>query len=232
MTNQEPLNITSLNANGLGDVKKRRKLIIWLKKFHKIDTKIIFLQETHTTEKLETRWKNEWNNQDIYFSHGTSGSKGVAIILPKNLNCTVNTSYKDPGGRYVALNITIDQNNFCIINCYAPCTNEPKKQLEWLSKIQTILEENSDSNIIIGGDLNDCFIPALDKFRCKPNTDETEYVKAWKVICRELNLADFWRLLNPNKRAYTWRQGSSAARLKQSRLDYWLISMNMMYDLD
>ena len=232
MANQNPLNIVSLNANGLGDIKKRRKLIVWLKKFHDVDNKIIFLQETHTTEKLETRWKNEWNNRNIYFSHGTSGSKGVAIIFPKILNYKVNKSYEDANGRYVALNITIDQNTFCLLNCYAPCTNQSKNQLEWLSEIQNILEENSDTNIIIGGDLNDCFIPSLDKFRCKPNTDETEYVKAWKVICSELNLADCWRLLNPNKRCYTWRQGSSLARLKQSRLDYWIVSMNMMYNLD
>jgi hypothetical protein len=40
-----------------------------------------------------------------------------------------------------------------------------------------MLDPNSDTNIIIGGDLNDAFIPRLDKFRCKPNTMETEYVK-------------------------------------------------------
>jgi hypothetical protein len=89
-----------------------------------------------------------------------------------------------------------------------------------------------DSNIIIGGDLNDCFIPHLDKYRCKPKTNETEYVKAWKTICEEFNIADIWRVLNPERRCYTWRQGSSASRLKQSRLDYWLVSVHLMYDLN
>jgi hypothetical protein len=38
-------------------------------------------------------------------------------------------------------------------------------------------------------------------------------------------------MLNPNKRCYTWRQGRSATTLKQSRLDYWLVSAHMTYDL-
>jgi exonuclease III len=60
---------------------------------------------------------------------------------------------------------------------------------------------------------------------------ETEYVKAWKTLCTELNLVDVWRVTNPEKQSYTWRQGSSVARLKQSRLDYWLVSVHLMCEL-
>jgi hypothetical protein len=103
--------------------------------------------------------------------------------------------------------------------------------MSWLEEIQLILQKYDNTHIIIGGDLNDCFIPHLDKYRCKPGTPETNYVKAWKTICSELNLADIWRILNPDRKCYTWRQGSSLARLKQSRLDYWLVSTHLMYDL-
>ena len=232
MDNQNPLSIISLNANGLGEAKKRQSLILWLKKYQNIESKFLFLQETHTTGKTETRWENEWNKREIIFSHGGSGSRGVAIIFPKNMNYKINSTYRGHEGRYIGVNVTIDEKIYCLINCYAPNTTKPKQQIEWLEQIQAILETNNGTNIIIGGDLNDCFIPALDKFRCKPNVKETEYVKAWKTVCDEFNLADFWRLLNPEKRCYTWRQGSSLARLKQSRLDYWLVSMNLMYELD
>ena len=232
MTEKDPLGIVSLNANGLGDIKKRRNLITWLKKFHKGDQKIIFLQETHTTEKLETRWKNEWNGREMYFSHGNSGSKGCVIIFPKTDTYTINSVTTSPIGRYVAINVTINNEIFCLINCYAPTRDFPKQQLDWLAQIQTIIEANSDTNLIIGGDLNDYFIPKLDKYRCKANVVETDYVKTWKTLCNEYNLADFWRLLNPETRSYTWRQGSSAARLKQSRLDYWIVSLHMMYNLE
>ena len=108
----------------------------------------------------------------------------------------------------------------------------PKNQLKWLEHIQNILQEHGEANIIIGGDLNDCFIPSLDKYKCKPNTQPTEYVKAWLTLCNEFNLIDFWRALNPGVRRYTWRQGGSASTLKQSRLDYWLVSTHMMYNLE
>jgi hypothetical protein len=131
----------------------------------------------------------------------------------------------------VAVNVQINNTMFCLVNCYAPNTNKPINQQQWLLEVEEILMEYSEHNIIVGGDLNDHFIPHLDKYNCKPKTVETDYVKSWKVICDELNITDIWRTLNPNTRRYTWRQGSSITRLKQSRIDYWLVSAHLMYDL-
>jgi hypothetical protein len=128
--------------------------------------------------------------------------------------------------------VTISGKTFCLINCYAPNVNQSKQQLKWLEKIQAIIELHSSNNIIVGGDLNDVFIPQLDRYKCKPKAVETEYVKTWKATCDEFNLVDIWRMLNPNVKRYTWRQGKSATTLKQSRLDYWLVSAHMIYDLN
>jgi exonuclease III len=232
MASNEPLGFLSLNTNGLGETNKRLSLIGWLDKFHNASSKIILLQETHSTDRTKALWEKQWHNREIICSHGDSGSRGVAIVLPKNVDYTVNSIIRSNNGRYVSINITFGKNTFCLINGYAPNTNKPKDQLKWLSEIQKILIDNNEENVIVGGDLNDVFIPMLDRFRCKPNTMETEYVKAWKTICEELNLSDFWRIVNPTTQQYTWRQGSSLARLKQSRLDYWLVSIHMIYDLD
>ena len=232
LNSENSLGLISLNTNGLGDKAKLKKVSCWLKQQKSAETKIVLLQETHTTEKTEKLWEDEWEKSKIYFSHGSSGSTGVAIIVPKILECEINTITRSKNGRYIALNLTVDKNTFCIINCYAPNCNKPKDQMVWLNEIQEILEANTESNIIIGGDLNDIFIPYLDRYNCKPNTDTTDYIKVWKLICDEYNLADFWRVLNPDTRRYTWRQGSSLTRLKQSRLDYWLVSLHLMYNLD
>ena len=232
MNPTEPFGLISLNANGLGKIKKRNSLFHWLKQFHNAETKIVFIQETHTTEKIEKSWEKEWDKCDIYFSHGSSDSKGVATIIPKAMNCKVNTIDRSKNGRFLAINITINENTFYIVNCYAPNTTNVKDQLAWLTQVQTLINKNIESNLIIGGDLNDVFNPQMDRYRCPPNVKVTEYMKAWKTICEELNIADFWRLLNPEKRSYTWRQGKSAATLKQSRIDYWLVNIHMMYDLD
>jgi exonuclease III len=227
----EQLNILSLNTNGLGEVRKRQSMLGWLKNTHKAQNKIIFLQETHTTKRTETIWKNEWKDWDISFSSGDSSSKGVATFFPKSMDYKIHETISDPFGRYVAIYCTICNKDFCLINCYAPNTTKPKDQLKWLEKIHEIIQKYEETNIIIGGDLNDCFKPHLDRYRCKPGTKETEYIQAWKTICERYNLADIWRTLNPDKRSYTWRQGSSATRLKQSRLDYWIASAHLMYDL-
>ena len=76
------LTLYSFNARGLADNRKIRSIFQWLNSNHK---GIIFLQATHTTEISEKYWKKDWKG-DIYFSHGTCGSRGVAILMPQKLN--------------------------------------------------------------------------------------------------------------------------------------------------
>ena len=52
------------------------------------------------------------------------------------------------------------------------------------------------------------------------------------MLCNDLNINDTWRLLNPTTKRYTWKQGGSVKTLKQSRLDYWLTSTHMLYELN
>jgi exonuclease III len=226
----EPLGLISLNARGLGEPKKRLSVMEWLKKFHDASNKIVFLQETHSTERTETLWKNQWGNGKLIYSHGTSGSTGVVTILPTTINYTLEKTIQSNDGRFLVTLLKIDDKPFCLVNCYAP--NKPKQQLIWLEKVQKILETYKEYNMIIGGDINDCFNPTLDRYNCKPNTSPTEYANAWLTICNELNLCDFWRVCNPTLKRYTWRQGSSLTRLKQSRIDYWIVSTHLMYNLE
>jgi hypothetical protein len=142
----KPLGLISLNANGLGDSNKRKSLIRWVNKFHHGEKKIIFLQETHASGKVEEMWKKEWGNRKIIFSHGTSGSKGVAIIFPKDMNYNISNITRSDDGRFVAVRLTIDENQFCIVNCYAPNIGKLQDQLEWLSRIQAIIHDNSEVN--------------------------------------------------------------------------------------
>ena len=139
----EPLSLISLNTNGLGEVKKRGSTIGWLKNTHKAKDKIIFLQETHTTKKSESIWKKEWNEWEIFFSSGGSNCKGVATFIPKSMNYKINEVNSDPNGRYLAINITINNVTYCLINCYAP--NKPNDRIIWLAPIQEIIQKNEDT---------------------------------------------------------------------------------------
>ena len=60
-------------------------------------TDIIFLQETHSTIKTDTQWKNEWG-ANIITSHGSSKARGVSILIKNGFDCTIHQKILDPLG--------------------------------------------------------------------------------------------------------------------------------------
>jgi exonuclease III len=133
--NNQDLDLLSLNTNGLRDDKKRKSLFHWLKKFHDAENKVVMLQETHTDEDNVTQWIDDWGDRNVIFAHGNSASKGVAIMLPRNIEITVISKECDPDGRYIALNIKVEESYFWIINCYAPTS---KRTINLVNKNSTI----------------------------------------------------------------------------------------------
>ena len=108
--------LSSLNVRGLGETFKRRSIFHWLRKFH---AGISFLQETHSTTESEKIWRSEWG-ANIIFSHGTSNSRGVAILLPNNLDYVIQKEINDSNGRYLILDTLIDNTRLILVNVYAP----------------------------------------------------------------------------------------------------------------
>ena len=81
--NSSDYKIMTFNVRGLRETSKRRSI------FRHIHTKypdtIAVLQETHSSEEVESIWKNEFGS-DIIFAHGKSLYQGgIAICLPKAL---------------------------------------------------------------------------------------------------------------------------------------------------
>ena len=70
------LNFHTLNVRSIAQITKRKTLFDWLKEYC---PGIIVLQETHST--VDSQWKTEWPGE-IYMAHGSSKSKGVAILIP------------------------------------------------------------------------------------------------------------------------------------------------------
>ena len=81
------LEIVSFNARGLGTERKRKK--------------VIFLQETHSTKEVEKLWEYQWRKK-IFYSHGTSNSRGVCIALRVGLDYKLlSPEVRDDHGRYL-----------------------------------------------------------------------------------------------------------------------------------
>ena len=86
--------LLSLNVRGIGNFKKRKTIFTWCRK-QKAD--FIFLQETHSKIDSEKCWRNEWGGE-IIMAHGSSNSRGVAILVKKDVDCTIHSKLLGPLG--------------------------------------------------------------------------------------------------------------------------------------
>ena len=78
---------------------------------------------------------------------------------------------------------------------------------------------DSEKRVIVGGDFNVTFDLNLDCSGGSPTKKES--VKMLEELCLDFDLIDIWRVRNPDKKLFTWRQ---ARPIIQRRLDFWLIS--------
>ena len=101
----EKLDISCLNTGGVGDKGKRKAVMSWLEDK---GCGIILLEETHSA--LEN-----WNGI-VKFSHGSTNSKGVAILISFQLDIVISDIVKDNNGRFLLLDCTISESRYIIVN--------------------------------------------------------------------------------------------------------------------
>ena len=105
---------------------------------------IIFLQETHSTVKTETQWKNEWG-AEIITSHGSSNARGVAILIKAGFDCSINQQILDPLGRYIIVKAAIQDKTYVLINLYAPNKDEDLINFFKIYKKKTLNQKKTSS---------------------------------------------------------------------------------------
>jgi len=109
------------------------------------------LQETHSYVDDITFWCKQWGDE-AYFSHGTSKSAGVAILL-NNFKGQIVSHKADEFGHWLILIINIDGLKFIIVNLYG--NNIRRENQNLIEQIGLHLDNlkltHSTDNIIIGG---------------------------------------------------------------------------------
>ena len=136
----------SLNVRGLGDFHKRKEVFGWLqgKRFS-----ILFLQETHCTADQADQWTCEWGYKAI-FSGNSRSSKGVGILFNNNYNFEIIKYKADVNGRFIIINVKIENQLYTIANIYGPNNDDP----EFFKQFGENLLDFSGKNIILAGDFN------------------------------------------------------------------------------
>ena len=150
----------------------------------------------------------------MFFSHGTSDSRGVLVAFKNELEYKIlSPVVADSGGRYIILHIVI------ILNYYPQ--NIENEHLRLLNKLSDELDklplrENQDVHFVFGGDWDLIFDKSLDALSEKPTLKKNAIVKL-KSLMGKLGLIDIWRLQNPALKKFTWKNSNP---FKMRSLDF------------
>lgn len=214
----DKIEIFSLNARGLGQPTKRHKIFTWLQKQ---DMGLIMLQETHSTEDVEKQWRTEWGGE-VYFSHGTSRARGVAILFKPSINnLEVHSCETDEEGRLVVLDVTINDIRTTVANVYGPNDDNP----EFFRNIMGKIENMPNDNRILGGDFNLVLQLDVDKQggRYATHRQAQEVLLNWMA---DEDLIDVWRAQHRLRKQFTYHTTYPADI--SVRLDFFLVSFGLL----
>jgi exonuclease III len=213
--------VASFNADGLATPLKRAKVLKWLKKQ---TNGIIMIQEAHCTKNSLDCWKLFFGRHySLYFSHGTSNSKGVVTAIPERLVKYVTCNDADKEGRMVLVELKIEKINYVVMNIYNHCQDHEADQINFLDYLEKLIVKHASKKLIIGGDFNIIQDPQLDKYLAKPNEKPSKAAERLEELKIQHNMTDVWRLQHPGVKQYTWRRRKKDI-VQQSRLDYVLVS--------
>ena len=212
--------VGSLNVRGINNKIKRTGVFEWAgsKKFD-----VLMLQECYCSQDIETQWSDEWGGKCL-FSHGTEHGKVTMILLKRAFDIEIDSSVSDNSGRYIIVKSIIQGEPFILINVYAP--NTMKEKLTFFKDLCNSIEGmniSNNDNIIMAGDWNSIQQVKIDKYGGRELHCNT-VVNSMRELLGQFDLVDIWRILNPEKRRYTFRQKTP---LILSRLDYYMVSNSL-----
>ena len=213
------ITVLTLNVRGLRTALKRKKVLLWI--LHK-KVDILFFQETHLTDELEYITNSQFKSFDLFYSHGSSNSRGVLIGISKRLsinNVRVNQGEK---GRFLWMSVDIQGEALELVNIYAP--NDLGDQKTFYKKLGTTLLQITDhENMVIwGGDFNVTLSTADRKQKIVGRVKIADTIYD---IAKKLNMVDIWRYLHPKDRQYTWSRKNETIA---SRLDYIFVTNRLI----
>lgn len=152
------INFLSLNVNGIQDHKKRAQLFTLFKLRHH---DIVCLQETHIHSiDLVERCKREWQGPS-YWSIGTDGTRGVAILVHPRLDYAFKSVQHDDDKRVITLEFISSEALYTLICVYCHNSNNYIARNELLERLIDKISINK--NYIIAGDFNCVENMSLDK---------------------------------------------------------------------
>ena len=211
--------INTINCNGLQSSDKMDYLKDVL-----IDKKvdICLVQETHIDNIVLGNFVEKRLNYRCFWSLTDNNKhKGVGILISKHLDCRIVNFSFDSFGRYVYVDISLNDFDIRIISVYAP--NNEKERKSFFQDIYPIFL--SKKEIILGGDFNCVSDLTLDKKGGNINRGNIGWEQLFCIL-KDFNLIDPFRKKYPCIKEFTWFSQTACCRL-----DRFYIS-NVLFDND
>ena len=158
----------------------------------------------------------EWGG-NIYFSHGESNARGVAILTPKGFEIGKKI-IRDQEGRWLICTIKQENIEIALCNVYGPNNDSTS----FYRDLATNLQECAHFKILMG-DFNTVLDTSIDRYNSTHNNERAKL--ELKSIMEENLLRDVWRERNPDKLLLSWKKFKP--RLCGSRIDNALLSGGM-----
>ena len=130
-----------------------------------------------------------------FLLYGTSNSQGVIVAFIHGFEYKMlSDPICDPNGRYIVLDMEIQDSPYLLVNCYA--TNNEQEQIKLFQALRDHLkklEPDKDVNIILGCGWNLIFNSSLDALYGKPSFKSNSFKQLYDLMS-EFDLIDIWRI--------------------------------------
>ena len=205
---------------GLGDKNKRVQYFHWLK-ISNID--ITLLQETFITNANLLKITNDWNGKSFHCVSDSPHSKGVSILIKKDLNIHIKKSVTSNDGIIMLLIFEFLEETYSICNIYAPIQSTVKDI--FFRRAAEFLNINIplNSKVIMCGDMN-------IKLDIKPGISQSnkKEIILLNTLTAKYNLKDIFRARDKHSPGYTYQHSNNNI---QSRIDYIFMDPALMNEI-
>ena len=223
-------NVRSFNISTKNDITIQKIIAIT-----SLKSDIIFLSDLRLNSTKQISAVHDLEKQFFFkgykiFHNSTGPSRGVGLLIKKNLlekSLRIVDQVHTADCNLLQLNCIYNNNALSLVSIYGPNhDNEP----EFYENLTANLR-NINSPVIIAGDWNATLDTSdvganLDviNMRSIPSLRRSEKILE---ICQTFSLLDPFRILNPEKKEYTFIP-SSVNEQNRSRLDFFLISHQLI----
>lgn len=228
------MKLISWNVNGLRAIYKKGFMDI----FKKLNADIFCIQETKMQEgQIELDLNGYYEYYNYAERKGYSGTAIFTKIKPLNVSYGIGIKEHDKEGRV----ITLEFDNFYMVNCYTPNSGRELARLEyrmiWEEEFRKYLKElDAKKPVIVCGDLNVAHkeIDLKNPKSNRKNAGFTDEERGKIDILLNSGFTDTFRSVYPDKEGcYTWWSYMFNARANNAgwRIDYFLVSDRINKDI-